>query len=219
MKRFLVALAVLGVSASTASAAPGDPRVLQGTLEWPATVANEPFMVVRGEDGGLYYADISSAQRRTPGPLTSGSRIAVLGVEGGRPYEVAAIAVGAGDAASLGLMPPGPTAAAPPAPPAPSAPSASIPSTAVTPGPPPEPMWRVDGTVQSIAGTTVTLRTSDNRSVSVDVSQLSDKTLSALRPGDRVSLFGVPRKDRKLVANGYIQSEVASPAASPRSTR
>ena len=63
MKRFLVALAVLGVSATAAVAAPGDPRVLQGTLEWPATVANEPFVVLRGEDGRLYYADISAAQR------------------------------------------------------------------------------------------------------------------------------------------------------------
>ena len=214
MKRVLVALAVLGVSASAAVAAPGDPRVLQGTLEWPATVASEPFMVMRGEDGRLYYADISAAQRRTADPMTSGSRIAVLGVEGGRPYEVAAIAIGAGDASSLGLTPAGSTTAS-----TPSAPSASIPSTAITPGPPPEPMWRLDGTVQSLAGTTVTLRTTDHRNVSVDVSQLSDKTLGALRPGDRVSLFGVPRKDRRLVANGYIQSEVASPAASPRSTR
>ena len=213
MKRFLVALAVLGVSATAAVAAPGDPRVLQGTLEWPATVANEPFVVLRGEDGRLYYADISAAQRRTADPMTSGSRIAVLGVEGGRPYELAAIAVGSGDAASLGLTPAGTTTASTPAP------SASVPSTAITSGPPPEPMWRMDGTVQSVAGTTVTLRTTDNRNVSVDASQLSDKTLGALRAGDRVSLFGVPRKDRRLVANGYIQSEVASPAASPRSTR
>jgi len=161
MKRFLVALAVLGVSATAAVAAPGDPRVLQGTLEWPATVANEPFVVLRGEDGRLYYADISAAQRRTADPMTSGSRIAVLGVEGGRPYELAAIAVGSGDAASLGLTPAGTTTASTPAP------SASVPSTAITSGPPPEPMWRLDGTVQSVAGTTVTLRTTDNRTVSV----------------------------------------------------
>src|SRR5437868_15192536 len=95
MKRSLIALAILGLSAGAAVAAPGDPRVLQGTLEWPATVANEPFVVMRGEDGRLYYADISVAQRRTQDPLTSGSRMAVLGVEGSRPYEIAAIAVGA----------------------------------------------------------------------------------------------------------------------------
>jgi hypothetical protein len=216
MKRSLVALAILGLSATTAVAAPGDPRVLQGTLEWPATVANEPFVVMRGEDNRLYYADISVAQRRTPDPLTAGARMTVLGVEGSRPHEIAAIAIGAGDAAALGLTPSGPTVS--PTASAPAAPSASIPSTAIT-GPPAEPMWRVDGTVQSVAGGRVTLRKSDARTVSVDVSQLSDQTLAALRPGDRVSLFGVPRKDQRLVANGYIQSETAAPSASPGSTR
>jgi len=205
MNRSLVALALLGLSAGAAVAAPGDPRVLQGTLEWPATVTSEPFVVMRGDDGKLYYADISVAQRRTPDPLRAGSRMAVLGVEGSRPYEIAAIAIGAGDATSLGVTPSG----------SPSTPSASIPSTALTPGPPSEPMWRMDGTVQSVAGTTITLRTTAGRTASVDVSLLDEKTRQALRTGDRVSLFGVPRKDRRLVANGFIQSDAGSPAASP----
>jgi hypothetical protein len=34
-----------------------------------------------------------------------------------------------------------------------------------------------------------------------------------------MTLFGEPRSDRKLVANGYIQTEPATPAASPPSTR
>jgi hypothetical protein len=187
--------------------------VLLGTLVWPATVTNEPFVVLRGEDGRLYYADISVAQRRTPDPMTSGSRVATVGVEGARPYEVAVIAIGAGDATSLGFGPSGTTASVP------SAPSASIPSTAVTPGPPPEPMWRLDGTVQSVAGTAVTLRKADGKTVTLDASQLNETTLHSLRPGDRVSFFGVPRKDRRLIANGYIQSEAPSPSASPGSTR
>lgn len=216
MKRSLIAIAILGLSAGAAEAAPGDPRVLQGTLEWPTTVASEPFMVIRGEDGRLYYADISAAQRRTPEPMTSGSRVAVLGVEGARPHEIAALAVGAGDAASLGLSP---TGIAPPSPPS-SAPGVSIPSRAsVQMGPPAEPMWRVDGTVQSVAKGSVTLRRADAGSVTVDISNLSDQTLAALRPGDHVSLFGVPRNDHRLVANGYIQSEAPVPAASPGSTR
>jgi hypothetical protein len=202
MKRSVVALTILGLSASPALAAPGDPRVVQGLLEWPATVTSEPFVVVRGEDGRLYYADISSAaQRRSAEALRAGSRVAVLGVEGARPHEVAALVIGAGDAASLGLAPPPP----------PGAPTAAAPASTS------EGLWRVDGTVKSVAGTTVALHTEDSRSVSVDVSQLSEQTLNALRPGDRVSLFGVPRQDQRLVANGYIQSESAPPAASPPS--
>ena len=111
MKRVLLvavlAVAILDLSTGTTLAAPGEPRVVQGTLEWPATVSNQPFVVIRGDDGRTYYADINSAQRRTPGQLAAGSRVAVLGIEGSRPYEIAAIAIGAGDASSLGLVPGG----------------------------------------------------------------------------------------------------------------
>jgi hypothetical protein len=209
MKRSLVTLAILALSATSAPASPGDPRVLQGTLEWPATVTNEPFVVLRGEDGRMYYADISVAQRRTPEAMRSGSRLAVLGVEGARPYEIAAIAVGSGDASSLGLAPTS----------SPSSPSLStpsmVPAAALAAPAPPDPMWRLDGTVQAVTGTSVSLRTTSGRAVSVDLSQLNDKTLKALQPGDRVTLFGEPRTDHKLVANGFLQSETGSPAASP----
>ena len=139
MKRVLLvavlAVAILGLSTGTTLAAPGEPRVVQGTLEWPAAVSTQPFVVIRGDDGRMYYADINSAQRRTPGQLAAGSRVAVLGIEGSRPYEIAGIAIGAGDAAALGLVPG-----------ASSEPSASVSSGSAAPA---EDMWRVDGTVES----------------------------------------------------------------------
>jgi len=211
MKRSLIVMTLIALSAGAAFAAPGDPRIVQGTLEWPATVTTESFVVIRGDDGRTYYADLATAQRRTPGPLTAGSRVSLLGIEGSRPYELTAMVIGTGDAASLGLAP-----SFTPTPPAPPAPIAVAPPAPAVPA---EPMWRVDGIVQSVAGTGVTLRTSDGRTVTVDVSQLSDSTLNALRPGERVSLFGVPRPDRRLLANGYIQSESVPPAASPRTTQ
>lgn len=209
MRRSLVAsvlagLAAVVLGAGTVLATPGDPRVVQGAIEWPGQLSAEPFAVVRGDDGRLYYADLGSAQRRTQATLNAGSRVTVVGVEGNRPYEIAAIAIGAGDAASLGLQPtlPGPHAPAPLA--------------AVEP---PELMWRLDGTVQSVAGKTVTLRTAEARTATVDASPLSESTLRVLRAGDHVSLFGVERADHRLVASGYIQREPVPPAASPRSTR
>ena len=193
MKRSLIVMALVVLSAGVALAAPGDPRIVQGTLEWPAAVITEPFVVIRSNEGRMYYADLATAQRRTPGTLTAGSRVSLLGIEGSRPYELTAMLIGTGDAASLGLAPS---------------------FTAV----PAEPIWRVDGTVQSVAGKSVTVRTADGGTSTVDVSQLSDSTVSALRPGERVSLFGEPRPDRRLMANGYIQSESVPPAASPRTT-
>lgn len=212
MKRTVIALALLMLLAGTAWAAPGDPRVVQGSLEWPTNLSAEPFLVIRGEDDHLYYVDLSSTQRRAPGTLTAGARMTVLGVEGGRPYELAALVFGPGDATSLGLAPPAPPTSQ-------AAPSASIPSTGTAPVPGPEPMWRLDGAVQSVSGAILTLRTGDGRTYTVDASQLSTTTVAALRPGDRVTLFGVPRSDDKLVANGYIQTEPAAPAASPPARR
>jgi type 1 fimbria pilin len=203
MKRVLIlVLAILALSSGVALAAPGEPRVVQGTLEWPATVSNQPCGVIRGADGRTFYADIASAQRRTSGSIAAGSRIAVLGIEGSRPYEIAAIAIGAGDASSLGLVPGG----------------AAEPSVSVAGGsaPPSEDMWRVEGIVETVSGSTVALRGSDGRSRSVDLSQLNESTWRSLRLGDRITLFGAPRDDRRLIANGFIQSEAPVPAAFPR---
>ena len=71
----VLALAILGLSTGTTLAAPGEPRVVQGTLEWPAAVSTQPFVVIRGDDGRMYYADINSAQRRTAGQLAAGTRV------------------------------------------------------------------------------------------------------------------------------------------------
>jgi len=126
----------------------------------------------------------------------------VLGIEGSRPYEIAGIAIGAGDAAALGLVPG-----------ASSEPSAAVSSGSVAPA---EDMWRVDGTVETVNGSTVGLRGPDGRTRSVDLSQLSESTWRTLRPGERISVFGAPRDDRRLIANGFMQAEGLPPAASPR---
>ena len=50
----------------------------------------------------------------------------------------------------------------------------------------------------------------DGRTRSVDLSQLSASTWRTLRPGERISLFGAPRDDRRLIANGFMQAERAA---------
>jgi hypothetical protein len=65
----------------------------------------------------------------------------------------------------------------------------------------------------------LTLGAGDGRTYTVDASRLGAATLAALRPGDRVTLFGVPRGDDKLVASGYIHTDPSTPAASSPSPR
>jgi hypothetical protein len=142
MKRGIVALLVTFGFASSLHAAPGDPRLVQGVLEWPAKLTVEPFVVIRTDDGRWYYAEVKGVKRLDSGPLTSGTRVAVLGTEAARPHEITAIALGPGDAAALALalMPhvnapaPAPTVVAHP----PSAPKpvAAEPTSKTEPSPP-----------------------------------------------------------------------------------
>ncbi|PYN94464.1 MAG: hypothetical protein DMD91_27870 [Candidatus Rokuibacteriota bacterium] len=146
MRRWIVVPALMFAFASSAHAAPGDPRLVQGILEWPAKLTVEPFVVVRTEDGRWYYAEIKAAKRLESAPLTAGARVAVLGTEATRPHEITAIALGSGDAAALAmaLMPhvgPAVAASAPPSPPAAESPSPPKP-TATEPPPTPKTIAR-----------------------------------------------------------------------------
>jgi hypothetical protein len=137
----LLLLLLLGVPL-VASAAPGDPRLVSGVLEWPGVVANEPFVIVRGDDGVLYYIGVKAARRE--GAVTAGARVSVLGIEGRSATEITAIGIGSGSSAEAALAqlqgprPPAPAAPPSPAPaptPAREAPTPTTPPVAV-PTPP-----------------------------------------------------------------------------------
>ena len=227
MKLALTAVAVL-LLAAPALAAPGDPRTVRGTLEWPASLSAEPFVVVRGDDGRLYYADVSSAQRMNAGAISG--RISLVGVEGNQPHEVHAVVIGAGDSALTFVTPTVPTPAQAAAG-APSSlprqamtppPSAAVPSTQPPAGQPtpmvPRPavgedLWQVQGKVMSVTPREFVVQRKPGETVRVDVTKLSPWTRDAVRPGDQVKLFGVPQKGRRLVANGFIQEVPTTPSA------
>jgi hypothetical protein len=116
---FSFLIAALSAAATVTSftgighAAPGDARMIHGTVEWPATLDREPFVVVRGDDGKLYHVDVTAAQRR--GHVGAGARVIVAVVEGGRPYQLAGVTlIPADDAAATAAT----TVAAPAEPPA-----------------------------------------------------------------------------------------------------
>ena len=138
MKAFVVLLTVAFVLVAhvVAVAGPGDPRLVNGVLEWPRTVTNEPFLVVRGDDGVLYYVGIAAARR--DGPLAAGARVAVLGLEGRAANEITALGVGAGETTETALAHlqgarPAPAASAPVV----VTPPGAVPATAPTGTPTP----------------------------------------------------------------------------------
>jgi hypothetical protein len=92
--RFLLACVTLVATPLIAVAGPGDPRLVNGVLEWPRTVTTESFVIVRGDDGVLYYVGLGAARR--DGTVTAGARIAVLGIEGRSAHEITAVGFGSG---------------------------------------------------------------------------------------------------------------------------
>jgi hypothetical protein len=227
-------LSVVLVGPALAAPGPGDPRLIQGTLEWPAALSGgESFIVLRGDDGRVYYADVVAAQRRVQGALSAGSQIAILGLEGTRPYEVLAVALGSGDAAALSLaLAQGPPTTLPAAPPPPStAPAAVVPpaptagSAAVPPARPEEkPPARGEegrsvtitlrGSVHGVAGPNLFLRRDDGRVLMVDISKLDPSTASRLRPGSSVTIVAVP-VGNKFQATGIIEPETGTSGSPP----
>lgn len=197
MRSLLLTIASLVLLTEIAAAAPGDPRLLKGTLEWPATLATESIAVVRGDDGAVYYVDATSAERLGT-PITG--RISVVGIEGMKPQELSAVIIGGGDTALTSIETPSADEAA------------ASPRTDSS-----DDLWRVHGKVKAVTVADIVVETVYGQAVRVDASKLSPWTRQTLRPGDEVKLYGVPQADRRLVANGFIQLMPAVPSASPAS--
>jgi hypothetical protein len=198
MRLLLSVLASIVALADLAAAAPGDPRLLKGALEWPATLNAETMAVVRGDDGVLYYVDASSTER-LGAPITG--RVSVVAIEGMKPQELSAVIIGGGDSALTALetpLIPGEVAASPR--------TDSI-----------DDLWKVQGKVRGVTVADIVVETPQGQVVRVDASKLSPWTRQTLRPGDEVKLFGMPQADQRLVANGFIQLMPAAPSASPAS--
>jgi hypothetical protein len=231
MTHVLIAILLGAVLTAPAYAAPGDPRLVQGTLEWPATLTREPLIVVRGDDGQVYFCEVTEPVRHRADGLRAGGRIAVLGLEAARPHELTTIAIGAGDTAALALAlsqasatsaspggtatPPTPapaaTTAAPPAsvaasPPAPaSAPPPSAAPTVVIMASGPHPTTSAPGAapVPTIVPTTMAKAPAIAPPPPRRVGQV-------LRQGTAVSVYGYPLEHR-FEAAGYIQTNPAGP--------
>ena len=131
-------LLVLGMPL-TVGADPGDPRLVSGVLEWPVVATSTPFVIIRGDNGVLYYVSVAAARRA--GAVKAGARVSVLGIEGPTTHEIRAVGMGSGPTAEAALADlqaaPAPVAATPttaaPSPAAITPPTASTIPAATTP--------------------------------------------------------------------------------------
>jgi hypothetical protein len=104
MKLSAIALILSVALATPALGGPGDPRLIQGKLEWPtALTGSESFIVLRGDDGHAYYVDVIAAQLYVQGALAAGSPTALFGLEGSKPHEIVAVALGSGETVAPSL--------------------------------------------------------------------------------------------------------------------
>ena len=194
---------VLGLPLAAAGGA-GDPRLVSGTVEWPAVLTNEPFVIVRGNDGAVYYVALTATRRE--GTVTAGTHISVLGLEGRHRHEITAVGIGTGPTAEIALaqlqeVPPVPsrqpvTQSAKTAEPAVSAPAPVAPPAAQSPKPPsgalapaPDPIALVTP-VPIIATTPKTISNGNARWVEIvgDVETIAGGTLVLKVDGGRVSV-------------------------------
>jgi hypothetical protein len=229
MKFSSIPLILSVVLVTPALGGPGDPRLIQGKLEWPtALTGGEPFIVLRGDDGRIYYADVVAAQRYIQGALNAGSQTAILGIESTKPHEIVAVALGSGDTAALSLAvaqgapPTSVTAATPPSPTSPgvlSSGSGAASAAATTsprrdegrPAPADEGRWvTVRGSVYGIAGQNLFIKQDDGRVVAVDIAKLDPTTAQRLKPGSPVAIVAVP-VGNKFQATGVVETDPTKP--------
>jgi hypothetical protein len=144
-------LLVLGMPL-TAGADPGDPRLVSGVLEWPVVATSTPFVIIRGDNGVLYYVSVAAARRA--GAVKAGARVSVLGIEGPTAHEIRAVGMGSGPTAEAALA----DLQAAPAPPAVApAPAGATPVAAAAPSAAPGPAGAAPAPVAATPPTASTI--------------------------------------------------------------
>lgn len=79
---------------------------------------------------------------------------------------------------------------------------------------------RIHGTVASVSGNTLTLKTDAGQTLDVDMAQVDPGIRSALTTGEGVTVIGLYRgADKKTVDARFIQQDSGRGAASPKTTK
>ena len=81
-------------------------------------------------------------------------------------------------------------------------------SPSAMPGPVDEKAWqRIHGTVNSVSGTTLTLKADDGRNLNVDMKEVGEGIRQSLATGEKVTVIGFYRRDQNNVSARYVQKD------------
>jgi hypothetical protein len=188
-------------SASAPAGSQGAWQHVHGTV----TKAEGSTLTFRADDGRTLTVDMSQVNASVQKGLTPGEGATVVGFPGaqGNQFTARYIQQDSSDPARGGRVV-GQTTPAPA--------TAAAPKTPVD-----EKAWqRIHGTVQSVSGNRLTLKTDDGRTLNVDMASVNDAVRKALTPGEGVTVVGHLRGDQNTVAAQFIQQDSGAGAASPK---
>jgi preprotein translocase subunit YajC len=156
-------------------------------------------VTVKTDDGRTLTVDASQVSADVRGALKPNAGVTVIGFAGSDATKFTArfIQQDSSDASRAGTAA-GQTPAA----------SATASASASTTG-----GWqRVHGTVQSVSGNTMTFKTDDGRTLTVDAAKVGADIRGGLQPNDAVTLIGFIGSDTTKFAAEYIQKDASDPS-------
>jgi outer membrane lipoprotein SlyB len=173
-----------------------------GTREWQRVhgkvqSVSGNTVTVKTDDGRTLTVDASRVSNEIRGALTRDEGVTLIGFAGSDATKFRAryIQQDSSDPSHGG------TAGQPPAG------STAQPSAAV-PGTVDEKAWqRIHGTVNSLSGTTLTLKADDGRNLNVDTKEVGEAVRQSLTTGEKVTVIGFYRGDQNHVAAKYVQKD------------
>jgi hypothetical protein len=184
--------------ASFASAAPGDYRLVTGTLVYPVSISTERTIVIQSDDGVTHFAELAPTELVPR--ARAGERVSVLGREGFQPTQILF-----GQLQRLADSDSGAPSALPTALTSPPAANDIRDSNDV-----------IVGTVERVQGRSLSVTTSKGSRVQIDVSSIDVGIRRDLRPGDPVTVYAPQRRGGVPVASGILVEHSVPPSALPR---
>jgi preprotein translocase subunit YajC len=152
----------------------------------------------KADDGRTLTVNASKVSSEIRGALTADEGVTMIGFAGSDATKFTAqyIQQDSSDPARGG------TVAGQPAASSTASPSAAVPGTVD------EKAWqRIHGTVNSVSGTTLTLKADDGRNLNVDMKEVGEGVRQSLSTGEKVTVIGFYRRDQNNVAARYVQKD------------